>query len=127
MFVTAVCVLFLSQLFTFPRKAKFWDNLLRVSRSIQDKYEKPRGHLVTLTQMSLAKNAFRFALYTRELKQPRRRRQQKRHKFAYLTMINSICARFARAFFNFEHFEDVLVLSTTWNDLLCSCVDEVSI
>ena len=37
----------------------------------------------------------------RELKQPRRRRQQKPHKFAYLTMENSIFARFARAFFIF--------------------------
>ena len=36
-------------------------------------------------------------------------------------------ARFARAFFMFWHFEDVLVLSTTWNDLFCSCVDDVSI
>ena len=34
---------------------------------------------------------------------------------------------FARAFFIFWHFEDVLVLSTTWNDLFCSCVDGVSI
>ena len=55
---------------------------------------------------------------TSELKQPRRRRQQKPHKFAYLTMKNSIFARFARAFF----------ISTTWNhDLFCSCVDDVSI
>ena len=38
---------------------------------------------------------------TRELKQPRRRRQQEPHKFAYLTMKNSIFARFARAFFIF--------------------------
>ena len=37
----------------------------------------------------------------RELKQPRRRRKQKPHKFAYLTMKNSIFARFARAFFFF--------------------------
>ena len=63
----------------------------------------------------------------RELKQPRRRRQQKPHKFAYLTMKNSIFARFARAYFNFWHFVDVLVLSTTWNDQFCSCVDDVSI
>ena len=26
----------------------------------------------------------------------------------------------------FWHFVDVLVLSTTWNDLFCSCVDDVS-
>ena len=42
-------------------------------------------------------------------------------------MKNSIFARFARAVFIFWHFEDVLVLSTTWNDLFCSCVDDVSI
>ena len=65
--------------------------------------------------------------HTRELKQPRRRQQQKRHKFAYLTMKNSIFARFARAFFLFCHFVDVLVVSTTWNDLFCRCVDDVSI
>ena len=63
----------------------------------------------------------------RELKQPRRRRQQKPHKFAYLTMKNSIFARFARAFFIFWHFVGVLVLSTTWNELFCSCVDDKSI
>ena len=40
-------------------------------------------------------------LYIRELKQPRRRRQQKADKFAYLTMKNRIFARFARAFFSF--------------------------
>ena len=65
--------------------------------------------------------------HNRELKQPRRRRQQKLHKFAYLTMKNSIFARFARAFFIFWHPADVLVLSTTWNDLFCSCRDDVSI
>ena len=57
------------------------------------------------------------SLDIRELKQPRRRQQEKPHKFAYLTMKNSIFARFARAFFIFWHFVDVLVLSTTWNDL----------
>ena len=48
----------------------------------------------------------------RELKQPRRRRQQERHKFAYMTMKNSSFARFKRAFFIFGHVADVLVLST---------------
>ena len=52
-------------------------------------------------------------LVIRELKQPRRRRQQERHKFAYLTMKNSTFARFARAFFIFGHLADVLDLSTT--------------
>ena len=56
------------------------------------------------------------SLVPTELKQPRRRRLQKVHKFAYLTMKTSIFARFARAFFILWHFEDVLVLSTTWND-----------
>ena len=41
-------------------------------------------------------------------------------------MKNSIFARVARAFFIFWHFVDVLVLSTTSNDLFCSCVDDVS-
>ena len=68
-----------------------------------------------------------YEMVNRELKQPRRRRQQKPHIFAYLTMKNSIFARFARAFFIFWHFVDVLVLSTTWSDLFRSCVDIVSI
>ena len=42
-------------------------------------------------------------------------------------MKNRIFARFAHVFFIFWHFEDVLVLSTTSNDLFCSCVDDVSI
>ena len=71
--------------------------------------------------------AFAYFAIIRELKQPRRRREQKPHKFAYLAMKNSIFARFARTFFNFWHFGDVLVLSTTWNDLFCSYVDDVSI
>ena len=65
--------------------------------------------------------------HNRELKQPRRWQQHKPHKFAYLTTKNSIFARFARAFFIFWHFADVRVLSTTWNDLFCSCVDDLSI
>ena len=42
-------------------------------------------------------------------------------------MKHSFFARLARAFFIFWHFEDVVVLSTTWNDLFCNCVDDVSI
>ena len=41
-------------------------------------------------------------------------------------MKNSTFARFARAFFIFGHLADVLDLSTTWNDLFCSCPDDVS-
>ena len=51
--------------------------------------------------------------YIRELKQLRQRRQQERHKFAYLTMKNNSFARFARTFFILKLFADVLVLSTT--------------
>ena len=66
--------------------------------------------------------------HIRELKKPPRRRQQKPHKCAYFTWKNSILARFARAFFIiFRCFEDVLVLSTTWVDLFCSCLDDVSV
>jgi len=50
---------------------------------------------------------FRFWRDNRELKQPRRRRQQKAQECAYLTMKNSIFARFARAFFSFWHYEVV--------------------
>ena len=57
----------------------------------------------------------------REFKQPGRRRQQERDKFAYLTMKNNTFARSARAF-----LAGVLVLSTTWNDQFCICVDDVS-
>ena len=57
----------------------------------------------------------------REFKQPRRRRQQERDKFAYLTMKNNTFARFARAY-----LAVVLVLSTTWNDQFCIFVDDVS-
>ena len=54
-----------------------------------------------------------FYRLIREFTQPRRRRQQERHKFAYLTMKNNGFARFARAVFIFAHFADVLVLSKT--------------
>ena len=46
----------------------------------------------------------------REFKQPRRRRQQERHKFAYLTMKNNSFGRFAQTVVIFVHFADVLVL-----------------
>ena len=42
-------------------------------------------------------------------------------------MKNNSFALFARAFFIFWDIEDVLVLSTTWNDLFCSCVEDMSI
>ena len=47
------------------------------------------------------------------------------HIWQWKTALHS--KRFARAFFIFWHFEDALVLSRTWNDLFCSCVDDVSI
>ena len=91
-----------------------------LSRSFRGKNKKG-------TKINSAAKKRTNAAKIRELKQPRRRRQQKPHKFAYLTMENRIFARFARAVFIFWHFKDVLVLSTTWNDLFCSCVDDVSI
>ena len=48
------------------------------------------------------------------------------HTWQYAMKSNSF-ARLARAFFIFGQFADVLVLSTTWNHLFCSCVDDVSI
>ena len=66
-------------------------------------------------------------LLNRELKQPRRRRQQKSHKFAYLTMKNSIFARFARAYFIFFTFGRRSRSFYDVNDQFCSCVDDVSI
>ena len=54
-----------------------------------------------------------YLLIIRELKQPRRRRQQESHEFAFLTMKNNSFARFAGAFFILGHFADVLDLSTT--------------
>ena len=50
-----------------------------------------------------------------------------RSRFAYLTMKNSIFARFSRAYFILWNFEDVLVLSTTRKDLFCMCEDDESI
>ena len=41
-------------------------------------------------------------LKNRDLTQPRRRRQQERHKFAYLIVKKSSFARFARAVFIFD-------------------------
>ena len=50
------------------------------------------------TNFALAAKSTVTGIDNRELKQPRW--QQKPHKFAYLTMKNSIFARFARAFFH---------------------------
>ena len=61
-----------------------------------------------------------------ELKQPQLRWRQERQNFAHFTMKNSSFPLFARAILVFVHFTHVLVLSMTWNDLLCSCVDDVS-
>ena len=53
-------------------------------------------------------------------------RRRQRRKFVYLMMKNISFARFARAFFIFVHFTAILVPSTTWNDLFCRWVDDVS-
>ena len=56
------------------------------------------------------------------LTQPRRRRQQERHKFTYLSTKNNSFSRSAREFFLFLHFADILVLSTTSYGQFGSCV-----
>ena len=63
--------------------------------------------------VNIIENSIKRDVVIRELKQPRRRRQPERHKFAYLTMKNSTFARFACAFFIYGHLADVLDLSTT--------------
>ena len=55
-------------------------------------------HAARDKRMHAARSYWRRLSDVRELKQPRRR-QQMPDKFAYLTMENSIFARFARAFF----------------------------
>ena len=64
----------------------------------------------------------------RELKQPRRQRQQETYKLAYLKMkTGSIFLGFVRAFFNFITFHSCYrPLTTQWNDVFCRCVDDVS-
>ena len=52
---------------------------------------------------------------------------RKRHKFAYLTIENNSFARFARTFHFWTFCKRSHFLSMTWNDLFCSCVDEVGI
>ena len=54
------------------------------------------------TNFALAFKSTVTGIDNRELKQPRWR--QKPHKFTYLTMENSIFARFARAFFHLLTF-----------------------
>lgn len=44
----------------------------------------------------------------------------------FANLKNSSFAHFGRAVFTFVHFAAVVNLSTTWNDRLCSCVDDVS-
>ena len=44
-----------------------------------------------------------------------------------ICQFNSSFACFAHLFFIFRYLADLLVLSTTWNDLFSSCVDDVSI
>ena len=101
---------FFSQSFPFP----FRSLILLNWKSLTGKIGVTVGHLLVSDSTACT------TVVIRELEQPRR-------QFAYLTMKNSIFARIARALFIFWHFEDVLVLSMTWNDLFCICMDDVSI
>ena len=111
----------------------FWDQWFRLPTRLSEFAQQRRQlqwkrHLKinTWQMMIFCDYCFVLASFIREFTQPRRQRQQERHKFAYLTVKNNRFARFARAFFIFGHSADVLVLSTTWNDLFCSCEDDVS-
>ena len=70
-------------------------------------------HLKAENEKFTAVGSLRRHNLKRELTQPRRRRQQERHKFAYLTMKNNSFARFARAVFIFDISQTFLVLSAT--------------
>jgi len=61
---------------------------------------------------------------TQKHKQPQQWQQQQCHKFAYWKNNGFACS--AHAIFIFVPFTDILVLYTTWNDLFCSCVDDLS-
>ena len=76
--------------------------------------QKTNVYKAALQTLKSASNDNRTESTTGSLPWPRQ--QQKPHKFAYLAVKNIIFARFARAFFIFWHFEDVLVLSrdVTW-------------
>ena len=105
----------------------WWSNVSTRNRSPWTNWSWQFPGISDCCILNALKSGLSWGRVNRELKQPRRRRQQKPHKFAYLKMKINSFARFARAFFMFWHFEDVLVLSTTWNDLFCSCVDDVSV
>ena len=71
----------------------------RVSRtSVQNKTYKLKRSVINQTEEVILLKSIR------QLKQPRRRRQQKPHKLAYLTMKNRLFPRFARAFFSLLAF-----------------------
>ena len=55
-----------------------------------------------------------------------RRRQQERHKFAYLVGKNNSFARPARAFLIFVHFFAVVSKATTWNYQVWGVMENVS-
>ena len=58
--------------------------------------------LTYINYVQLHIQLFGYGWKLRELTQPRRRRQQERHKFAYLIVKNNSFARFARAVFIFD-------------------------
>ena len=64
-------------------------------------------------------------LWFMELKQPRRRRRQERHKYPYLTIKNFSYACLANFLYLNISFT-LLVLSMAWNQLFCICMDDVS-
>ena len=86
--------------FFFPVFMIFlWDTHLFASIAHPDFTTTPQRALMNDT---LSSTRVVTAWLIRELTQPRRRRQQELHKFAYLIMNNNRFARFARAFFIFD-------------------------
>ena len=88
------------------------------SSSLLDTKQYKCGNMKTSLRGKQLTSACRPRLKNCELKQPSRRRDQKPHEFAYLTMKNGIYD-ILKTFSFFPRGE--------LNDLFCSCVDDVSI
>ena len=90
-------------LFSRSDRLEFWSNGSRpiCKHLFQKTLSERTANGSCRTEIARPKGTVVSILMSRELKQPRRRQLHKHHKFAYLTVKNSIFARFARAFFIF--------------------------
>ena len=78
------------------------------------------GYHIFLSMVLRASSAIR------EVKQQQRRRQQERHKFAYLLCKNNKFTRPARAFITFVHFFAIVSKKTRWNSQIWGVIKNVS-